>query len=139
MWNKCCYHFCSSFQQHPLHICTTFVMYSKAVSESSRLANQALYSYKTDMLCSYLQIKDIGCEEMCVLVTCHEQCFIRKRNSSEVLNLIRGSDVPESMSIFWTWIWKRTITQFMGLIHKNYLQSRDSLGEKIKTSIGHSL
>lgn len=72
-----------------------------------------------------------GCEEMCVFVTCHEQyhdwralCFIRKRNPSEKLNFL---------FIFWTWIWKRTITQFMGFIHKDHLQSRDSLGEKPKT------
>lgn len=86
-------YFCRSFQRHPLHTCTACPMYSKAVSESCRLTNQALYSHSTDMLCSYLQTKDIGCEEMCVLVTCHEQyhdwrtlCLIKKGNSWEKLN-----------------------------------------------------
>lgn len=63
--NKCICHFFQDFQRHPLHICMTFLMYSEAVSESSRLAN-VLYNYCTDMLWSYLQAKDSEDVRKCV-------------------------------------------------------------------------
>lgn len=79
---------------HYTYLCHSLCT-ARQFQKAPGLANQALYSYSTDMLCSYLQTKDIGWEEMCVLTTCHEQYhdwralyFIRKQNSSKKLNFL---------------------------------------------------